>query len=145
MSDEVDLLHATIPAVLESLERSDSFEAVALLLAAGEPRQVIRGFDLAVRDLFARRQLAEMVWIGRSGVEYALREALLASDAEARNELRAGARKLSYNVSANLWPGWGDEAVTPNTSDLQAALDLARVHYRLVLEDRLNPESVGNA
>ena len=35
--------------------------------------------------------------------------------------------------------------MTPTTSDLQAALDLARLHLRLVTEEKLDPESMGNA
>lgn len=145
MSDEDDLLHTTIPLVLASMEQSDSFEAMSQLTALGDPRRVIQCFHLSVRELFSRRLLPQMVWIGRGGIEYALREAVTTGEDALRTELRTAARKLSYNVSANLWPGWADEAVQPTSSDLQSALDLARVHYRLVLEDRLDAESIGNA
>ncbi len=145
MSEEDDLFHTTIPLALDSLEQSDSFEAVARLLAAGEPRRVMLCFHLAVRELFSQRKLPPMVWIGRSGIEYALREAHATSDAPLCRDLHAAARKLSYNVSSHLWPGWADDAVSPTLSDLQSALDLARVHYRLVLKESLDPESVGNA
>lgn len=145
MSEEDDLLHTTIPLVLESMEQSDSFEAMMHLTSAGDPHRVIQCFHLAVRELFSRRKLPQMVWIGRGGIEYALREAASTGDEALRVDLRTAARKLSYNVSANLWPGWADEAVQPTQSDLQSALDLARVHYRLVLEDRLESESIGNA
>ena len=145
MSEEDDLFHTTIPLALESLEQSDSFEAVARLLTAGEPRRVMKCFDLAIRELFTQRKLPQMVWMGRAGIDFALREAHAAGDAELRGDLVAAARKLSHNVSSHLWPGWADEAVSPTMSDLQAALDLARVHYRLVLEESLDAESVGNA
>ncbi len=145
MSEEDDLFHTTIPLALDSLEHSDSFEAVARLLASGEPRRVMQCFHLAVRELFSQRKLPQMVWIGRSGIEYALREAHATSDAALRSDLHTAARKLSYNVSSHLWPGWADDAVSPTPSDLQSALDLARVHHRLVLEESLDPESVGNA
>ena len=145
MSEEDDLFHTTIPLALESLEQSDSFEAVTRLLDAGTPRRVMQCFHLAVRELFTQRKLPQMVWIGRAGMEYALREAHTASDAELRSDLLTAARKLSYNVSSHLWPGWADEAVSPTSSDLQSALDLARVHHRLVLEESLDAESLGNA
>lgn len=145
MSDEDDLLHTTIPAALEALEQSDSFEAVAQLLAAGEPQRIIQSFHLMVRELFSRRKLPQMVSIGRSGVEYALRESLSADDPDLREHLQSSARKLAYNVSANLWPGWADEAVQPTSSDLESALDLAKLHYRLVLTEGLDSGSIGNA
>ena len=133
MSEEHNTFPSPVDAALEALEQSDSFEAVTRILAAGGPEQVIASFHDAVRELFSQRKLAQMVWIGRAGVEYALRE----SPAEAR--------QLSYNVSSHLWPGWGDEAVNPTTSDLQAALDLARLHHRLVMEEKLDLETVGNS
>ena len=145
MSVEDDLFHTTIPAALEALEQCDSFEAVARLLATGEPRRVLQSFHLIVRELFSQRKLPQMVWLGRAGIEYALRESQATGDAEWRADLRTAARKLSYNVSANLWPGWADEAVQPTSSDLDSALDLARLHLRLVLEERLDPDSIGNA
>jgi len=145
MSEEDDLFHTTIPAALEALDQSDSFEAVARLLAAGDPRRVIQCFHLMVRELFSQRKLTQMVWLGRSGVDYALRESLAASDTELRAHLQTSARKLAYNLSANLWPGWADEAVQPTSSDLESALDLAKLHYRLVLEEGLESESLGNA
>lgn len=145
MSEEDDLLHTTIPGALEALEQSDSFEAITRMTAAGTPRRVISCFHLAVRELFAQRKLPQMVWIGRAGIEYSLREMHAAGDAELRRELESAARKLSYHVSAHLWPGWGDEAVHPTPSDLQSALDLARVHLRLALGKGLEAESIGNA
>ena len=133
MTEEHNTFPSPVDAAVEALEQSDSFEAVSRILAAGVPEQVIASFHEAVRELFSQRKLAQMVWIGRAGVEYALRES------------KAEARKLAYNVSSNLWPGWGDEAVNPTTSDLQAALDLARVHHRLVMDEKLDSETVGNA
>ncbi len=145
MSDEDDLFHTTIPEVLESLDQSDSFAAISRLLAAGEPRRVMQSFELTMRELFTQRKLPQMVWMGRSGVEYALREGRVSGDERLRSDLLTAARKLSYNASSNLWPGWADEAVNPTLSDLHAALDLARVHHRLVLEECLDSESVGHA
>ena len=145
MSEEDDLFHTTIPLALETLEHSDSFEAIARLLAAGEPPRVMQCFHWAVRELFSQRKLPEMVWIGRAGIEYALREVPFARDAFLRGDLHTAARKLSYNVSSHLWPGWADDKVHPTTSDLHSALDLARVHLRLVLEESLDAESIGNA
>jgi tetratricopeptide (TPR) repeat protein len=145
MSEEDDLFHTTIPLALEALEHSDSFEAITRLLAAGEPRRVMQCFHWAVRELFSQRKMPEMVWIGRAGTEYALREAHATENAALRNDLHAAARKLSYNVSSHLWPGWADDAVHPTTSDLRSALDLARVHLRLALEAGLDAESNGNA
>ncbi len=133
MPEEQDHNSSTVTAVVEALDQSDSFEAVSRILASGEPDQIMACFHDMVRELFSQRKLPQMIWIGRAGVEYALRES------------QADARKLSYNVSSNLWPGWGDDAVTPTASDLQAALDLARLHLRLVVEEKLDPESVGNA
>ena len=118
---------------------------MARLVALGDPTQVIQGFNLAVRELFSQRKLPQMVWIGRAGVEYALHEARRLNESKGGRERLSAARKLAYNVSSNLWPGWGDEAVQPTLSDLQAALDLARVHRRIVIEEELGPEFVGNA
>ncbi len=145
MSEEDDLFHTTIPLALDAIDQSDSFEAIARLLCAGEPRRVMQCFHLVVRELFSQRKLPQMVWIGRAGIGHALREAHATGDAALRSDLLSAARKLSYNVSSHLWPGWADDAVHPTQSDLEAAIDLARLHHRLVLEESLGPESVGNA
>ncbi len=150
LPDTHEVAHSAVDPIvmeaLEALESKDSLIAVGLL-TQGTPREAIERFDAATRELFTERKLTRMAWIGRAGLEFATCEAELAatSDPALQAELLTFARKLAFNVASNLWPGWGDEAVEPTSSDLLAALDLARVHRRLVESEERAPDQLANA
>ena len=137
MSDELSPVQQHVQEALESCDQADSFLTASKLLELGDPAQVMSAFHAIAQELFSQRKLARMVWLTRSGIEYALRS----PDAK----LIESARKLAYNSSANLWPGWADEAVQPTESDLLAAYDLARVHRRLCQEAQQDHQALGNA
>jgi len=138
MTDAHDPISQNVQDALELLDRSDSFLVISQLRdELGDCVQVLRALSALTQELFAQRKLTRMVWLTRSAIDFALQS----KQADAI-EL---ARKLAYNVSANLWPGWGDEAVQPTESDRQAALDLARCHRRLCQEANLTAEVQGNA
>ena len=137
MSDELSPVQLRVQEALESFDQTDSFLTASKLLELDDPTQVMSAFHAITKELFSQRKLARMVWLTRSGIDYALRS----GDAT----LIESARKLAYNISANLWPGWADEAVQPTESDLLAAYDLARVHRRLCQEARLDHEAMGSA
>ena len=61
-----------------------------------------------------------MLIIGRAGIRYALAESIRIAkdDAEQAEKLKDAAKAMSYNASANAWPGWEDEGITINRSDL---------------------------
>lgn len=145
MVEEDQALQEIIEGAIEAIDRCDSFDATAQLLSVGTVERVVDALNLAIRELFSQRKLSPMVWIGRSGLEFILQHAQTTTDAKQQASLRKAARALSYNVSANLWTGWGDEAVLPTLSDQAAALDLARLHLRLVESDHLEQELLGNA
>jgi hypothetical protein len=137
MSDELSPVQQRVQEALESFDQTDSFLTASKLLDLRDPTQIMSAFQAITKELFSQRKLARMIWLTRSGIEYALRS----GDAK----LIDSARKLAYNSSANLWPGWADEAVQPTESDLLAAYDLARVHRRLCQDAQLDHEALGNA
>lgn len=150
-SDSHDLHHdhsldPVVAEALEALESKDSFIATGII-SQGDPRDAQARFSMASRELFNQRKLTEMVWVGRAGVEFALRQAAAAasSDPVLQTEYLANARKYAFNIASNLWPGWGDEAVEPTTADILAAVDLARVHRRLVEAESGAPDLMANA
>jgi hypothetical protein len=137
MSDELSPVQQCVQDALESFDQTDSFLTASKLLELGDPAQVMSAFHAITKELFAQRKLARMIWLARSGIDFGLRSG--------DSKLIESARKLAYNVSANLWPGWADEAVQPTNSDLLAAYDLARVHRRLCQEAQLDHEALGHA
>ena len=137
MSDEQDPIQKSVQEALDSWERSDSFAVAAQLRQLREPSQIMRAFHAITTELFARRQLSRMIWLTRSAIDFAVQ----CADSTSIESTRT----LAYNVSANLWPGWGDEAVHPTDSDLWAALDLACFHRRMCHETQGEPAVQGNA
>lgn len=137
MSDDLNPVQQRVQDALDKLELSDSFDVIGSLTRLDEPVEVIQAFHAVTKELFVQRKLAKMVWFARSGIEFALKSG--------ESALIESARKLAYNVSANLWPGWGDDAVQPTESDLLAAYDLARLHRRLCQEASSDAMTMGNA
>ncbi len=137
MSDELSPIQQRVQDALDSFDQTDSFLVASQLWDLGDPAEVMSAFHAITKELFAQRKLARMVWLARSGIDFALRSG--------DSKLIESARKLAYNVSANLWPGWADEAVQPTMSDLLAAYDLARAHRRLCQDAMLDHEALGHA
>lgn len=123
--------------VYSLLESGDSFQAIATIEKSGDSKKIVNTYSELVRDLYSvKHDVPRMIVIGRTGVSYCLTEStrLADEDAELSEKLKGMAKAMSYNISANAWPGWQDEGITITRSDSVAGLDLARFNLRLAGE-----------
>lgn len=134
---------------IELTEQQDSFAAASYLESTGDAGQVGELYSHLLRALyFEKKNVPAMVMLGRAGIQFCLRAAdreQAAGNDEVANELRGIAKTISYNLGANTWPGWDDEGITINRSDLAAGWDAASLNLRLAQELKRGDEVLGNA
>ncbi len=126
----------------------DTYAAIAELESSSDPVDVAQHYSQLLRELyFQEKNVPLMVMFGRAGIGYALSQAkrIEANDPQTAESLRGIAKTISYNLSVNCWPGWGDEGVTITPSDLVAGYDAALLNLRLAGELKRDAEVVGNA
>jgi hypothetical protein len=98
--------------------------------------------------LYARnKDVRSMLALARAGIDYHLHaaERVAADDAALAITLRTAARTLAFNVSANSWPGWGDDGVVIAAADIEDGLQLAKLSLELVQELALGQQQLGTA
>ena len=115
----------------------DSFLVVERLHAEADPERAARTFAGLARRLYQQNSLAQSVAMRRACLQYCLCPPH--ADPVQRHALREFASKQSYNLAADTWPGWGQEGIVCTASDLDAGLDAARLHLRLVHELQRGP------
>lgn len=134
--------------VYSLLESGDSFQAIEAIESSGDTKDIVNTYSALVGDIYGKRHdVTRMLIIGRAGISYTLAAAdrIASDDAEQAEKLKGAAKAMSFNVSANAWPGWEDEGITINRSDSIAGLDLARLNLRLAGELKRDDQIVGNA
>ena len=92
--------------------------------------------DLVASLYNERKDLAGVILMARSGMQFCLDRAVAAATArpdEAR-ELLGSAKALAYNLASSAWPGWDEAGIDIGTSDLRIGLDAARTNLRLARE-----------
>jgi hypothetical protein len=101
---------------LDRLEREGPEAAIAWLEAqAHDPLAAAKAFSGLARHAYnERKDVGLMILLARAGIEFALRASLDATerDADLAYDLSGAAKGLNYDLSANTWPGWGDEGIT---------------------------------
>ncbi len=131
--DQADVLQR----VKSLLSGSDSFEAARFVNGLGEPLDVAKCYAGLVGDLYSKeRSVADMITMGRVGLQYCLTKAdELADEApETAGALKGVAKVISFNLAANAWPGWGAEGFAVSRHDSVAGLDAAKLNLRMVKE-----------
>jgi hypothetical protein len=125
----------------------DSFAATESLESNQDRMSVAKQYSEVVDQLYKKRDIPNMMMIGRAALHYCLREAkqLGSSDPDLAKKLKKTAKALAYNLGANVWPGWDEPELTITYSDLVAGLDAARVNLRLTEELKGVPEFIGTA
>lgn len=138
---------ALVNRCIEKLSSEDSLSAVAVLKEAGDDFAQLQACSKVCRKLYGEnKDVTGMLMVGRIGVVRALHAAGQESvSAEVQTELKAEAKTLAYNLSANAWPGWRDEGIVIHKSDSRIGLDLARLNLRLAGELKRNSEVHGHA
>ena len=138
---------AIVDRCIETLATKDSLSAMAVLEEAGDDVAQVKACSRVCRKLYGEnKDVTGMLMLGRIGVVRALQAANTEGvSAEVQTELKAEAKTLAYNLSANAWPGWQDEGIVINESDSRMGLDMARLNLRLAGELKRNAEVHGHA
>ena len=130
--------------ISELLEKDDSYSIIKKISNNATPIETAERFSNLIRYLyFNKKDVSRMVLSGRIGIQYALAEA--DENKEDSEKLLSLAKEMAYNLSVNAWPGWGDEGITINSTDLAAGMDCAKLNYRLAIQLEKDDEKVGNA
>jgi hypothetical protein len=142
--DSTTMLDKTYDLLLSG----DSFQAIDLIERPDDPLEVIGIYDGLVRELYSKKKdVPRMLLIGRAGVRYGLSQAaaIEKDDAVLAAKLKGAAKTISFNLSANAWPGWEDEGIEITASDLVAGMDFARLNLRLAKELKRDDHVFANA
>jgi hypothetical protein len=129
-------------------QERDLFAACAEIESRGDAPMVATSYaQFANWVLSDRRDVAAMTAVSRAGIQYALSEARRCQekDPDLAQQLKGAAKSMAYNLGANSWPGWNDQGIHLNASDLAAGLDAARLNLRLGQELKRGPGPMGNA
>ncbi len=139
---------ATVNFALESIRRGDLTGAVRRVESDEEAEQVSANYTQLIKILYGQhRDVTNLAAVGKAAVLYHLKQSELAAerDVAATVKLKTAAKTLAFNVAANCWPGWGDEGVVIESSNIHAGLELAILSLRLVEELTLGADQLGNA
>lgn len=134
--------------ILTICREQDSFRAIAQIEATHLPPFVAKSYSQLVQDLYYRaKDVPLMLMIGRAGVQYALHEARRCDrvDPTQARELRAMAKTIAYNLSANCWPGWNEPGIVISPDELEHGHDLARLNLHLAHELQVPPDKLAGA
>lgn len=126
----------------------DYFAACAQIETQDDPAAIAALYaEFANWALSDKRDVPTMTAISRAGIQYCLTEAKRCEteNAELARRLKGSAKAMAYNLGSNTWPGWNDEGIAINASDLAAGMDAARLNLRLGKELERGPEPMGNA
>ncbi|MCD6327112.1 hypothetical protein J7M28_06125 [bacterium] len=119
------------------LSEADSFEAVKFVNGLDEPMSVAKRYAGLVEALYSEeRSIPDMITIGRAGLQYCLTKAEELSDEapETAKSLKDAAKVISFNLAANVWPGWDADGIEISRRDSIAGLDAAKLNLRMVKE-----------
>lgn len=136
---------AFIEAIVKSQDVYVAFEQIE---QKQDPTAVVREYMMIARRYYREhKDVPTMTMFARAGIRFALNTArsVDANDKKLVHSLRANAKSLAYNTSANNWPGWQDPGITITKSDLAHGLDLARLNLRLAKTLKANEQAQLNA
>jgi len=121
-------------------------DTLVLIALQPDPAVAASAISAAVNLLYrSHRDVPNMVAAAHLGVAWCLGQASLQSDPEIAAILKKRARAMSFNAATNCWPGWGDEGVTIEDGEVEAARSLAGTCLALAHELDLGPKGVGTA
>ena len=137
-----------IEAALAVLDAGDTYSLCEWVAGQGAAADVLTLYhDLSQALYGKRRAVRSTIAVARAGIHFGLTEAarLEKSDPELAARLRGQVKAISYDLGANLWPGWQDEGVVLTSADLETGLEAARLNLRLAEELGRPPLALCNA
>jgi hypothetical protein len=143
-ADEQQILQA----VLATWNEHDASAAFRQLESDGSPEAVANQYIKLAQHVYnVHKDVPKMILTARAGIHYTLDQARRneATNPEAARTLRRAAKTIAYNLGANCWPGWKDEGITINPTDLAIGMDAARLNLRLAVELERPAEPMANA
>jgi hypothetical protein len=113
-----------------------------------DPLAVAAAYNDFAQALYRRNMDVQgMIDAGHRGINFAIDHAarIESDDPKTAAGLKDAARKISFNIGANAWPGWGDEGIEISADQRTAGLEAAELSLRLVEELNLGPRQTGKA
>lgn len=148
MTDNLEALAKLSDEILDLVARDGIFTACSAIESNPDEMTVARVYSTVAQAAYVKcKNVPMMAALATAGIHFCLRTAdARTADSEAMApKLKETAKVIAYNMAANTWPGWGDEGIVINPTDLAAALEAATVSLRLVEELDLGSSQVGNA
>ena len=128
------------------IREGSAADALVLISLQPDPAVAALAISTSVNQLYkSHRDIKSMVVAAYLGISWCLGQASLTSDRAVATTLNKRAHAMSFNAAANCWPGWGDEGVTIEDGDAEAARSLAGLCLALAEELELGPKGVGTA
>ena len=125
--------NALAAQVSKLLDEKDSFVAIEHIEAGDDVKAVGRRYFYLVMDLYSQKEVAHMITVGRMGIHYLLTQsrAHAGKDEKATASFNKLPQMTSFNLAANLWPGWGDEGIAITKEQQAFGFDMALLDLRL--------------
>ena len=125
--------------VAKLLDEKDSFVAIEHIESGDDAKAIGRRYFYLVMDLYSQKKVAHMITVGRLGIHYLLTQSRAHADKDEKaaawfNKL---AQMTSFNLAANLWPGWGDAGISITKEQQAFGFDMALLDLRLAEQMKL--------
>jgi len=128
------------------LHEGAAADALVLIALQPDPAVAASAISAAVNTLYkSHRDVSNMIVAAHLGVAWCLGQASLQPDPEVAATLKKRAHAMSFNAAANCWPGWGDDGVTIEDGEVEAARSLAGTCIALAHDLDLGPKGLGTA
>lgn len=131
-----------ITTAVDYIRNVDTFAAIEYLCKEDDPFSVTSAFNDLIGQLYWEdKDLPGVVAMGRAGIQNGLAAAANAEPINpgASKEIRAKVRAIAFNVASYTWPGWDEEGIEPNHTDVALGYDAAKLAVRLVKETDEEP------
>jgi len=137
-----------INTAVDYIRNVDTFAAIGFICKQEDPFTITSTFNDVVRHLYWEdKDLPAVVSIGRAGIQFGLAASKAAEieNTEAAKELKTKTRAIAFNVASFTWPGWDEEGIDPNSTDVQLGYDAAKLGVRLNEEMDADPLNFSSA
>lgn len=137
-----------INTAVDYIRNVDTFAAISYLLQQDDPFSISTSFNDLINHLYWEdKDLPSAIAIGRAGMQYGLSAVVEveAINPEAADKIRLKIRALAFNIASYAWPGWDEEGISPNPTDVAFGHDAAKLLVRLVKEKKAEPIKIARA
>lgn len=134
---DLNVRRQQVTAALAVLDAGDSYALCQWVERQGSAAHVLTLYHDLSQTLYGkRRAVRSMIAVSRAGIHFGLTEAarIATSDPELAARLRGEVKAISYDLGANLWPGWQDEGIVLTAADLETGFEAAQLNLRLAEE-----------